>query len=325
MRNILIVLLILVLGCGRTENRQKTESTQQQIPTMPVPAFSGSQAFEYLRQQCAFGPRNPGSRAHEQCLNFLTQQLQFCTGAVTRQNFPHTGYEHEPYTMTNVIATFNAPAAKRILIAAHWDSRPRSDRETSKALIEKPVPGANDGASGVAVLLELARIMKNNPPPIGVDLVLFDGEDFGKSGDLDNYFLGSRYFAASRPPGFNPRFGILLDMIGDRALQLPKEGFSVQYAPDVVQLVWDTARELGLPAFTDAVGPMVEDDHVPMNNAGIRMIDIIDSELIGGNTASPERNYWHTQRDTPDRCSAQSLETVGTLLATIIYNKAVNF
>ncbi len=326
MKKTLVLLLCIISGCNKTETNKKTDATlsQQQIP-IPVPTFNAENAFQQLKKQCEFGPRDPGSKAHEQCLNFLYQQIQLYADVVNLQNFQHIGYKNERLTMTNIIASFNVKATKRILLAAHWDSRPRADRDDNPALRDKPIPGANDGASGVAVLLEFARLLKASPPPVGVDIIFFDGEDYGASGDLDNYFLGARYFASTKQTTFAPRFGILLDMIGDRFLQIPREAFSMQYAPDVVQLVWDTAKELHLSCFLDANGPMVEDDHLPMNEAGIRMIDIIDSELIGGDTINPERNYWHTHRDTPDRCSPQSLESIGTLLAHLIYQKASAF
>jgi glutaminyl-peptide cyclotransferase len=312
--------VLFVTSCGqKTTPDQKPKEPSQTQRVNTIPTFDGKNAFRYLKAQTAFGPRNPGSSSHEQCKNYLAQELQKYAEAVNLQPFPHTGYRGEHYTMTNIIASFNLQATKRVMLCAHWDTRPEADMERNSARRALPILGANDGASGVSVLLELARIFNHTPPPIGIDIVLFDGEDFGRSGDLGNYFLGSRYFATQKPPSFNPRFAILLDLVGDKNLLLPKEGFSVQFAPEVVRLIWETARDLGVSQFLDSVGGTIEDDHIPLNNAGIPTVDIIDLDLVGGSAPQPDRKYWHTHQDTPDRCSPESLEAVGKVLAHFLY------
>ncbi|MDQ7051613.1 MAG: M28 family peptidase [candidate division KSB1 bacterium] len=195
-------------------------------------------------------------------------------------------------------------------MAAHWDSRPWADQDPDSANHNKPVPGANDGASGVAVLLEIARVLKQNPPPVGVDIVLFDGEDLGSEGYPDTYAAGAQYFAQKKSVHYAPYLGILLDMIGDRELQIYREANSVRYAPAVVDLVWNYAARLGISNFYNPVRHEVFDDHVPLLNVGIPCIDLIDFDYP----------YWHTVHDTPDKCSPESLEKVGRVVLAVIYN-----
>jgi len=228
----------------------------------------------------------------------------------------HDGYGNEKLRLTNLIAAFRPQAATRILLCAHWDTRPRADRDENNSRRNDPMIGANDGASGVAVLLEIAGLLQSAPPPVGIDIVLFDGEDYGKEGDRDRYLLGSKYFAEHGHGKYVPRFGILLDMIGDRELEIPKEQNSLRFAPDIVQLLWNTARELGVTQFVDEVGDEVLDDHWPLNAAGIKTIDLIDFNY-------PDRTnrFWHTHQDIPENCSAESLEAVGAVLTHVIYTQ----
>jgi glutaminyl-peptide cyclotransferase len=277
-----------------------------------VPIFDGKQAFKYLTAQTDFGPRVPNSAAHEKCLAYLQTELQKYTDAVNLQQFTEQGYDGVTLSLTNVIASFNLNATTRILLTAHWDSRPRADQDPDPKKRTQPILGANDGASGVAVLMEIARLLNASPPPVGVDIVLTDGEDYGKEGDNARYLLGARYFAKHLPPGFHPVFGILLDMVGDRDLEISKEPNSMHFAPDIVDLVWSTARNLGVYQFSQNVQTAVMDDHLPLNDAGIKTIDLIDFDYP----------YWHTTEDTTDKCSAESLEAVGKVLTTVIYQEA---
>jgi Zn-dependent M28 family amino/carboxypeptidase len=226
------------------------------------------------------------------------------------------GYAGERLTMTNVIARFNPDLRQRILLGAHWDTRPRADRDEKVERQNLPIPGANDGASGVAVLLHIASLFKQHPPPMGVDIVLFDGEDYGLEGDTRNYLLGSRHFAAKKDPDYVPRFGILLDMVGDKFLDIPKEQHSLKYAPDVLDLVWAKARELGYPQFVSEPGEYVTDDHLPLNEVGIKTIDLIDF-----NYPDPTHRFWHTHNDTPENCSAESLGAVGDVVTHVVYSQ----
>jgi glutaminyl-peptide cyclotransferase len=282
----------------------------------PIPAFSGREAFDYLIKQTDFGPRNPNSRGHTECLKFLADTLRRSADQVRLQHFNHRGYENEQLWLTNVIASFRPELKERILLCAHWDTRPRADRDPNPMRRNQPILGANDGASGVAVLLHLADLMKAVPPPTGVDIVLFDGEDYGKEGNLANYLLGSRFFVRQMSADYRPRFGILLDMVGDKLLEIPKEKNSLHFAPDIVDLVWNKAKELGIPQFASKVGDAIYDDHIPLNEAGIKTINIIDFDY-----PDKTHRFWHTHQDIPENCSPESLEAVGTVITHIVYSQ----
>lgn len=284
--------------------------------SLSIPKFSPTKAFSFLTAQTAFGPRNPGSIGHGACLEYLASSLGTLADTLWLQKFRHTGYEGESLALTNLIASFNVKASARILLCAHWDTRPRAEQDQNRSRRNEPILGANDGASGVAVLLELATLLKSTPVSVGVDIVLFDGEDYGKEGDHESYFLGARYFASAKSADYVPRFGILLDMVGDRFLDLPKEQYSQRYAPDVVDLVWNTAASLGVDQFQDESGEEVLDDHIPLNEAGIKTIDIIDF-----NYPDATNRFWHTHEDIPENCSAESLEAVGSVLTKVIYTQ----
>jgi hypothetical protein len=304
-------------GCTKEQPKTQTDTTATQVKKrIETPEFDGKTAFNYLTAQTDFGPRNPGSPGHQQCLTYLQMEMQKFADAVNTQHFTLNGYDGEVLNLTNVISSFNLQATKRVLLIAHWDTRPRADNEKDPKKQNTPILGANDAASGVAVFLEMARRFKAVPPPIGVDILFVDGEDYGKEGDTEKYLLGAKYFADHMPQGFSPAFGILLDMIGDKTLEIKKEQYSMKYAPDVVSLVWGTAHELGVAQFSDDVQPAVIDDHLPFNEAGIKTIDLIDF-----NYPDSSNRYWHTSEDTPDKCSAESLEAVGKVLMQVIYQQ----
>lgn len=284
------------------------------VTSTPLPTFSGEDSFAYLKAQTDFGPRNPNSAGHSACLAYLVSTLRGLADDVRLEEFTHSGYGGEQLRLTNVVASFRPQDTERILLCAHWDTRPRAEQDESRGKRNDPILGANDGASGVAVLLEIAALLKSTPPSIGIDIVLFDGEDYGKEGDHASYLLGSRYFAEHKKAAYVPRFGILLDMVGDKFLELPKERYSLRFAPDVVDMVWKTAAFLGVAQFQDEKGEEIMDDHLPLNEAGIQTIDLIDF-----NYPDPTNRYWHTHQDTPEHCSAESLEAVGSVIASVVY------
>lgn len=283
-----------------------------------VPKFDGKAAYKILLRQTEFGPRAPGSAGHQRCLQFLERELKSYAEAVQRQQFWYKIPPNDRQAqLTNIIASFNINSSKRILLTAHWDTRPWADQDPNPKSRTKPIVGANDGASGVAVLLEIARLLKRNPPPIGVDIVLFDGEDLGTTGVPESFSAGAKYFARNLPAGKIPRFAINIDMIGDSDLQIPREVNSDRYAPQVVDLIFATAQELDISQFIDAPGTEVTDDHMPLMNVGIPAVDLIDFSYPDGTN-----KYWHTMADTPDKCSGESLSAVGRVLLAIIYSKA---
>jgi len=277
---------------------------------LKTPTFDGEQAYQYLIKQCDFGPRVPGSKAHQECLNFLSAKLKQFGATVTPQPFRRKlpGFENL-ITMTNIIASFAVQKTERILLCAHWDSRPWADQDPDSENRNKPILGANDGASGVAVLLEVARHLQLTEPKYGVDIVLFDGEDSGLPGQTDSYALGAQHFAKNKDFRYRPQFGILLDMIGDKDLQIYQEENSVNYAPQVVERIWDRAAELGLASLHASSGYQVTDDHLPLLNVGIPCVNLIDFDY----------EYWHTLADTPDKCSPESLAEVGRLVLSLLY------
>jgi len=273
--------------------------------------FDGQAAYGLLVKQCDFGPRVPDTSAHDSCRAFLVAELKKNADRVAEQTFEEylEGLQKR-VKLTNIIASFNLQATQRILLCAHWDSRPWADQDPDTSKRRQPVLGANDGASGVAVLLEVAKTLKRTPPPVGVDIIFFDGEDAGLTGQTDTYLAGSRYFARTKDVRFNPMMGILLDMVGDANLQLYKEINSVNYAGAVVDRVWNLAARLGVSEFIPSAKHEVIDDHISLLNVGIPVVDVIDFDY----------DDWHTTGDTPDKCSAQSLEKVGRVVLAAVYN-----
>ena len=319
-----IGIIIAVVFFIVSKNKKETSygSAKTLIEPKEPPKFNADRAWEYLTDQTNFGPRNPNSVGHANCLQYFKETLQKYASSVILQRWVDEGYNGEKLNLTNVLASFNPEVTTRILLCAHWDSRPRAERDPDPKKRHLPILGANDGASGVAVLLELATLMNENPPNIGIDIILFDGEDYGREGDLSKYFLGSRYFTKNKPAGYYPVYGVLLDLVGDKNLQLSKEGFSaMKYNPVLVNHVWNIGRGLGYNQFDYNVYASIEDDHVILNEAGISCINIIDVMLVGGDIYDEERNYWHTHSDTPDKCSKESLKVVGDVLLELIYKK----
>lgn len=272
------------------------------------PVFDGERAMQLLIKQVDMGPRNPGSTGWDSFQMFMAGFFDSLNIEYRTQPFTYHDYiTDDSIRMVNWIVSLNPDQSTRILIAAHYDCRPRAEHDPILDNREKPIPGANDGASGVAVLLHLAELMAINRPAIGVDLLFFDGEDYGPSGRTDQYLLGSSYFARQNRQEYE--FGLLLDMIGDSDLTVYREALSELHAKEINDMVWEHASLLGLDAFNDSVKYEVLDDHIPLIAAGIPTIDIIDFDYL----------YWHTLADTPDKCSAASLEIIGRLVLEVVY------
>jgi len=269
--------------------------------------FDQDAAWGYLIKQVGFGPRNPGSEGHDACLDWLIEALRERADRVE----PHTFVIADPYSgaplqLTNIKASFRPDERIRVAFAAHWDTRPRADRDDS-LVADTPIPGANDGASGVAVLLALADLLQVSAPSLGVDLLFFDGEDYGKEGDPENYLLGSRRFVSDFPD-YRPQALVLLDMVGKPDLRIPMEAWSLSRSRSLVNVVFNRALALGLDALEPVPGPAVLDDHIPFLEQGIAAVDLIDMDYPA----------WHTLDDTPENCSAESLGQIGRLLAALI-------
>jgi hypothetical protein len=301
----LLPLLALVVFLAACSDRGGGESISTRVDR---PSFPADSAFALLKKQVEFGPRIPGTEAHAAQLAWMKTYLQPRADTVIVQDFPWTTTTGETLQLTNLFVRFRPELKDRILLVTHWDTRPKANESRDSLDREKPVPGANDAASGTAVLMQLANLLQEKAPPIGVDLLFVDGEDYGP-GDEDMY-LGARYFVAHQPAGYSPLYGVLLDMIGDEDPRFPVEYNSQQLAPEVVQRVWSIAHDLGYgDIFPNTPGPSIIDDHITLNQAGIRTADIIDFDYP----------YWHTPEDTPEHTSPKGLGIVGEVMAELIF------
>jgi len=273
--------------------------------------FDGDGAMAYAKAQLAFGPRIPGTSGAQRAGDWIVEQMKSRADTVITQTWTHTTLDGKQLPMRNIIARFNPTATDRILYVTHWDTRPISDQAENLGERQLPVPGANDGASGVALFVALGDALKKNPPAQGVDLLFVDGEDYGSfDGAGEEVLIGSKYFAAHPPdPNYKPIFGVLWDMIGDKELLIKKEDISVQQAPEVVNRVWAKAAELGYGRiFVDDLWGPITDDHVPLLQAGMRVIDVIDMDYP----------YHHRPTDTIDKISARSLSIVGEVAEALL-------
>lgn len=296
-------------GAGQDATRTGGDDVAAE-PLAPTPDFDAGAAFDLLRTQVAFGPRVPGTDAHRQQLEWMTAYLRERADTVVTQPFVYTTNAGQKLPMTNVFARFRPDAAQRVLLIAHWDTRSVADQEQDPALRDTPIPGANDGASGTALLMQLADMFEKTPPPLGVDLLFVDGEDY-TTGEM---YLGARHFAENMPDGYEVLYAVLVDMIADQDPAFPIEANSARLAPEVVDRVWNMAQRLGYGSvFTRSPGPTIEDDHLPLNQAGIRTIDVIDFDY------GPNNSFWHTHLDGMPAVSARGLDAVGTVLATLMY------
>ncbi len=282
-------------------------------PAPPPREFDSGRALQYAATQVGFGPRVPGKEGHRREVAWLDSLLRARADTLIVQQWTHVTARGDSLPLTNFIARFRPSAGERILFLAHWDTRPYSDGPGS-ADRAAPVPGANDGASGVAVLLGIADALKRLPPAVGVDLLFVDGEDYADFGNEPNdVLIGSRYYARHPAPGAKPGYAVLFDMIGDKDLRIAPEGNSVVAAPEVMTMIWKTAKSLGYDSvFVDGQGTPLTDDHVELQKAGIRAVDVVDFNYGPGNS------YWHTPNDTMDKISAASLGVIGDVALALI-------
>ena len=282
--------------------------------------FDGQRSMELLEYQCSFGPRFPGSEGHEQFSDSLKTFLDKLVEInLVFKDTIISPISNKKVEITNFLARFNPRSSDRIMIMAHWDTREIADKDSNYNKLDLPAPlGANDGASGVSVLMTLAEILSKNPlRKIGVDLLFLDAEDMGVYKKSNTWGLGAEIFSKKYLKKPFPKYAICIDMIGDKEQEFLIESFSYIYAPDIVNKVWSLAHELGYKQFRYIMGQKIIDDHyVIYKNSGIPAINIIDFQYPNN-----EKNYWHTIEDTPDKCSAESLGAVGSVLATLIYRE----
>lgn len=325
---ILVACALSLMACGCTNKTSNNNPPESQAYEKKSPDFNADSAYHYVDRQVAFGPRMPNTAEHVACGDYLVNELKRFGADVYEQKMTLSIYDGTKLNARNIIGSYNKEKEKRVLLFAHWDTRPFSDKDADPANHRKPILGANDGASGVGVLLEVARQIQAQSPNIGVDIIFFDAEDWGYPDFMDNepngewWCLGSQYWAKNpHIPDYKAKYGILLDMVGAPNAKFAKELFSKQYAGDVVEKVWGVARLLNYGSyFVNKNGGSIMDDHVPViRDRKIPSIDIIQYDET---TDTGFGAYWHTQKDDMTNISKETLKAVGqTVLETIYLEK----
>ena len=315
-------------SCGqRSSNAQQETVTEVKQATTTAPSFNADSAYAYIDRQVAFGYRVPNMPGHKACGDYLAAELKRFGAQVYEQEMTLTAYDGTKLDCRNIIGSFNPEQEKRILLFAHWDTRPYSDEDPNPANHRKPIDGADDGASGVGVLLEIARQIGMKTPNIGIDIAFFDAEDYGVpefakeqyGNTSDTWCLGSRFWGRNpHKPGYKAQFGILLDMVGARDAVFYKEYISMRYAARYVDEVWEKARNLGYGKyFINANGGAITDDHeAVIEETGIPCLDIINYDP---NTEEGFRVHWHTQNDNMNVIDRDVLKAVGQTVMETIY------
>lgn len=322
-------------ACGDKNKDTHTETDLpeevQAIVLQETPQTLADSALAFVQAQVDFGPRVPNSAGHQQCGDYLVSQLKYYGWEVTEQKFDATAYNQKILKSRNIIASLNPEASTRILLAAHWDTRPFNDKEAKDSTAYTPIAGANDGASGVGVLLEVARTLSqaSKKPNIGIDIIFFDSEDYGQpegyEGEWapDQWCLGSQYWAKNKhKENYSAYYGILLDMVGAKGATFYREGYSMKYAPSINQKVWQIAQQLGFGAyFIPKNSPSIIDDHYYVNTlANIPMIDIVDFDAHAQESFFKE--YHHTSKDDMEIIDKQTLQAVAQTLVQVLYNES---
>ena len=311
----------LLFACGGGNNQPSGETTEKDYTSVKTPDFNADSAFSYVEQQLAFGPRIPNSQAHEKCAEYLAKAMRQWTDTVIVQDFKSTLWDNTSAKGKNIIASVNPKAENRILLAAHWDSRAYADHDPDSTKYHQPILGANDGASGVAVLMEMARIFRQNDINIGIDYIFFDLEDqgsptFADSYQNDTWCLGAQYWATHpHIPFYNAQYGILLDMVGGFNPRFTKEEVSRNFAPGITNKLWTVAQQLGYgKIFENSESEAILDDHLYINqNTNIPMVDI-----VANNHNQSFFEHWHTQGDNLDAIDRNTLALVAKVIMTMI-------
>ncbi len=326
--SVALSILFIMTSCGgAVENdRNSRAGEDERAPAVQIPAFNADSAYYFVGRQVAFGPRVPNTEAHRQAGLWLTETMERFADTVYLQKTRVRAYDGTTLNIKNIIGVFRPEMRRRILLCAHWDSRPYADYDPDPEKHYTPIDGANDGASGVGVLLEVARLISKNQPGIGVDIIFFDAEDYGNHRfsdrpEQDNWALGSQHWARNpHRMDYYARFGILLDMVGAADATFKREGYSMLYAPNVVRRVWDTAHRLGYGhMFLNREGGYVTDDHYYINTIrNIPTINIIHQDNTTPHGFFPE---WHTTGDTMDVIDPFTLKAVGETVVQVVYEE----
>jgi hypothetical protein len=315
--------IIIIVSCSCCQQKEKKSDDGAVSVGLQAPDFNADSAFYFVKLQTDFGPRVPNSVAHQKCLKQLFTLLQIYCDTAYLQNFDAVAYDKSVLKSTNIIGSFNPTASRRILLGAHWDSRPFADYDPDPKVRDKAIDGANDGASGVGVLLEVARQLRIKNPSIGVDIIFFDSEDYGTPAsenlEGDWWGLGSQYWAKNAfKENYQADYGILLDMVGGSNATFYHEGFSSFYAPEIVSKVWSKAYQLGYGNYfiNEAANPITDDHYYVNKLAHIKMINIIhqDKKSSTGFTST-----WHTHADNISNIDKQTLKAVGETVLSVIY------
>jgi len=328
--SILTVLAFVVFMLTSCQTGQRNGKANKKVVKERItpPVFNADSAYTFIADQVEFGPRVPGTEAHSNCAKWLTQKLKNYGGDVVVQKFKTRTYDKVTRNGQNIIASFNTEETKRILLMAHWDTRPFADHDDDPNNYETPIDGANDGGSGVGVLLEIARQFSVKQPNVGVDIILFDLEDWGPPHEMqitydeENWGLGSQYWSQNpHVYGYTAAYGILLDMVGAKNVEFRREYHSDREARFVVDLVWNTAFDMGYRnVFIDEPGGQITDDHYFVNKyAKIPSIDIIHLDPQSKNRSFFDQ--WHTVDDRIEYIDKQSLQIVGDVLMMVVYNE----
>jgi len=323
----IVALIVLQTSCDQQSKTTRTLRKKPEKKSVMVPKFNADSAFYYVEKQVLYGPRVPGTKAHAACATWLTQKLNQYADTVIVQKFRARTYDKVSRNGMNIIASFKPDDPKRVLLMSHWDSRPFADHDPEESNHDKPIDGANDGASGVGVLIEIARQLSTQKPDVGIDIIFFDLEDWGPPTQLNLYDdtfwgLGSQHWSYNpHRYGYSAYFGILLDMVGVKNPTYRKEYFSQQYARYFHDLVWSTAADIGYGKyFLNEDGAPINDDHVHVNRiAKIPSLNIIHLEPISGPQSFFEQ--WHTVDDNLENISRESLAIVGDVVLTVIFNE----
>ena len=311
-----------ITGCAGSQGKQ-TANGSTTPETAPTAVFNADSAYAYVQRQCDFGPRVPNSEAHRECGDWMAAELRSRGANVTEQRMKLKAFDGTMLDARNIIAEFYPEKERRVLLLAHWDCRPWADNDPNPDNHRKPVDGANDGASGTGVLLEMARLLQSHEPSIGVDILLVDAEDWGETdGDESSWALGTQHWLQypHRKGYAMPEYGILLDMVGTENPCFAMEATSMYYAPDIMSKVWNTASALGYGhIFQGREAGAIIDDHLFINETrGIPTIDIIHYETSSGTGFFP---HWHTRMDNMDNISAHTLKIVGDVVLAVVYGE----
>ena len=314
--------ILLLFSCG-SDSKKSTPAVEPEVKNIVrIPAFNQDSSYSFVAKQVGFGPRVPGTEEHKACKDWTVKKFESYGAEVIQQDFVAKIYTGENWDATNIIAQFNPDSKERILLCAHWDSRMIAEEDKNVSLRMKPILGADDGGSGVGVLLEIARLLNEHPIELGVDIVLFDAEDQGQRGanaPPEFWCLGSQYWARNlHRKKYKPKYGILLDMVGSKNARFGKEGYSKQYAGKIQDKVWQLAQNMGYSdLFVNDNTGSITDDHYFVNAiAGIPTIDIINQPKV---TQTGFGHYWHTHDDDMDVIDKRTLQVVGQVVAATVY------